>query len=48
MDLRLIWSKQFSTKTWVDDYTENQIYKIWGRWAFDFVSAYGVYGNAGA
>lgn len=47
-DLRLIWSKQFSSKMWDDNWTDNKVYSITGRWTFDFVSAYGVWGNAGA
>jgi hypothetical protein len=48
MDLRHITSKQFSSKTWDDPWTDNMIYGITGRWTFDFISTYGVYGNAGA
>lgn len=47
-DLRLMWSKQFSTKMWDDPWTDNTMYGITGRWTFDFFSAYGVWGNAGA
>ena len=48
MDLRHITSKQFSSKTWDDPWTDNMIYGITGRWTFDFISTYGVIGNAGA
>lgn len=48
MDLRHIISKPFSSKTWDDNLTDNKMHSLSGRWAFDFVSTYGVCASAGA
>lgn len=47
MDLQHFISKPFQKKEWNDPYTDNIIYGISGRWAFDFFTCYGVAGSAG-
>jgi hypothetical protein len=47
MDLQHFISKPFQRKMWEDPETDNVIYGISGRWAFDFFTCYGVCASAG-